>query len=254
MWVLRYQLGDLARSFLSGSEQGTEGATEVGRVMGLYPDAACSTEAADEAFAAEDGGDPAFASLGELEGEGFLEGHNVSCVDDVVTVAINAVDGTKGVDDGFALSAHVDPEETFLGEEGFESLPVQSHIDALFAGDIGSALDDDLGAGFDFDLGHVSGQSSGEPDFASLVVGRVVVEEEGFSSDHSLETAKYAAGISLVGGGFHVDSVHGDHGAGFTGDDFTRGEGDFGGRGAGSVLDICFHQLFFLPEINRGVG
>ena len=58
----------LARSFLSGSEKGTEGATEVGRVMGLYPDAACSTEAADEAFAAEDGGDPAFASLGELEG------------------------------------------------------------------------------------------------------------------------------------------------------------------------------------------
>ena len=43
-------------------------------------------------------------------------------------------------------------------------------------------------------------------DFASLVVGCVVVEEEGFSSDHSLETAKYAAGISLVGGGFHVDS------------------------------------------------
>ena len=180
-----------------------------------------------------------------------FEGHNVSCADDVVTVAINAVDGTKGVDDGFVLSAH-GSEETFLGEEDLN--PCQSvDIDALFAGDIGSALDDDLGAGFDFNLGHVSSQSSGEPDFASLVVGRVVVEE-GFSSDHSLETAKYAAGISLVGGGFHVDSVHGDHGAGFTGDDFTRGEGDFGGRGAGSVLDICFHQLFFLPEINRGVG
>ncbi len=98
--------------------------------MGLVIEFSLAVEFAYEAFATEEATDEASASFADIEFECVFEGDDMSSVDGVITVDIDAVDSAVATEEKVSLAGAFDPEHRFSGKEcGAETLPGCIDID-----------------------------------------------------------------------------------------------------------------------------
>ncbi len=211
--------------------------------MGLAPKPASAFEFADESFSTEDGGDPAFASFCDGKIEGFFESDDVAGIHDEFFGDIDGVDHAERVEDDFAGSGEVDPEDALARQNALKTLPAEIDGNAGLARYKRSALNNEAFS-VEFVGHHVSGKGGGKPKLAAVVAGGEVVEKEAFAREQSFSGFEQAAATFLFGAGgdLHV-AAHGDHRPPLRGDLFARGEGDFGCGTSGSVEDFDFHGI-----------
>lgn len=161
---------------------------------GLHPELPLAGEAHDQPLAAEEErlGATAEAEAGQgadLVVEGVFEGDHVAGVDHEVAVDGELEHGAVGVEEEVAAAAGGEQDEPVAGEEAARALPLGAQLDAVAAGEVGAALDEQTAA-VEWIVDDVAGGSGGQHDLAVAALRGVGVQDQALAREHALDPTK----------------------------------------------------------------